>query len=350
MERTFIIAEAGVNHNGSLERALAMVREARRMGADAIKFQTFRASDLVTADAPKADYQNEGDDAPTQYEMLKRLELSDDDHRALIAECDKMGIEFMSTPFSVSSAKFLYELGMKIWKIPSGEITNLPLLEYIAPRAGKVILSTGMSTMDEISEAVTILLTSKLISETDPMLPQARLSKERLYLLHCTTAYPTPLADVNLRVMDALRKFACAGVGYSDHTPGTLVPVAAVAMGAVVIEKHFTLDKNLPGPDHKASLTPDEFAAMVRDIRLIETALGSDKKQVVKSEKDNIKVARKSIVAAVAIKKGDCFSADNLTTKRPGTGLSPMLWYRLIGKKARHDYRPDDPINKDELK
>lgn len=332
----FIIAEAGVNHSGSLEMALNMVREAKRAGADAIKFQTFRAEDLVTADAPKAAYQNEGDDAPSQFEMLRRLELNDSDHRALVAECRKVGIEFMSTPFSIPAARLLHDLGMQTWKIPSGEITNLPLLEFVAPLAHRLILSTGMATLDEVAAAVNMLVSSGL-------------KKEQLYLLHCTTAYPTPLADVNLRAMDTLRRFTCAGVGYSDHTPGTLVPVAAVAMGAVVIEKHFTLDKSLPGPDHKASLAPDEFAAMVRDIRLIETAMGSDKKQVAKSEKDNIEVARKSIVASATIKKGERFTTDNLTTKRPGTGLSPMEWYRLIGRKAKHDYNIDQQISSYEL-
>lgn len=335
--KTFIIAEAGVNHCGNIELALKMVHEAKRAGADAVKFQTFHAEDLVTADAPKARYQKENDGASSQFEMLKRLELSEEDHKAIMAECEKVGIEFMSTPFSIRSARFLKDLGMKTWKIPSGEITNRPLLEYIAGVAEKVIMSTGMTTTDEITEAVVAMLISGL-------------KKENLYLLHCTTAYPTQLADVNLRAMEALRKFACKGVGYSDHTQGILAPVAAVAMGALIIEKHFTLDRNLPGPDHKASLLPDEFARMVADIRDVEKAMGDGTKKPVKAEIPNKAIARKSIVAACPISKGEKFTADNLTTKRPGTGISPMRWYELIGKKAKHNYNIDDLILNSEIK
>lgn len=337
MGKTFIIAEAGVNHNGNVEIALEMVREAKRSGADAVKFQTFRAEDLVTADAPKAAYQNEGDDASTQYEMLKRLELTEDAHKKIKDECDKVGIEFMSTPFSLPSARFLNELGMRTWKIPSGELTNLPLLEYVARHGHRVILSTGMATEEEIEATVTVLITSGL-------------KKESLYLLHCTTAYPTPLDDVNLRAMNSLRKFDCAGVGYSDHTAGILVPVAAVAAGAEIIEKHFTLDRSLAGPDHKASLEPAELEQMIADIRRVELAMGSEEKRPVPSEKGNMAVARKSIVASRRIKRGDVFIADNLTTKRPGTGMSPMLWNKLIGKEARRDYAVDEQISEEELR
>lgn len=336
--RTFIIAEAGVNHNGDLDMARKMVAEACAMGADAVKFQTFRAEELVTQYARKADYQNAGDNSASQYEMLKKLELSRRDHEILLDDCRKLGIEFMSTPFSVESARFLAELGMKTWKIPSGEITNRPLLEYIASLAPEsVIMSTGMATMKEIMEAVTVL--------TDGV-----AKPQKLYLLHCTTAYPTPLADVNLRAMARLLLPGVTAVGYSDHTEGTIVAPAAVALDAAIIEKHFTLDKSLPGPDHKASVTPDEFRRMVSDIRAVEMALGSAEKAPAEAERPNMAVARKSIVAATEIAGGETFTADNLCCKRPGNGISPMCINDLIGRKAKHAYLPEQQIRIDELK
>ncbi len=334
--KTLIIAEAGVNHNGSLDMALRMVREAARAGADVVKFQTFRADDLVTRDAPKAEYQNAGDDAPSQYEMLRRLELSADDYRRIMDECRAVGIGFMSTPFSIASADLLADLGMKGWKIPSGELTNLPLLRHIAGLGGRIIMSTGMATLDEVRASVDALV-------------DAGIARSDIFLMHCTTAYPTPVADVNLRAMEALRSLDVGGVGYSDHTQSLVVPAAAVAMGACMIEKHFTLDRDLPGPDHKASLLPDEFAAMVRDIRTVEAAMGHPVKAPTPAEQPNIAVARKSIVAARDIAPGTVFTVSDLTTKRPGTGISPMLWDELIGRTASRPYATDQLISPDEL-
>lgn len=334
--KTLIIAEAGVNHNGSLDTALRMVREAARAGADFVKFQTFNAADLVTASAPTAQYQNEATGESSQLDMLERLELTPADFAAIKRECDNAGIGFMSTPFSVSSADILAEIGQKFWKIPSGELTNLPLLRHIASLADNVIMSTGMATLDEVKEALSVL-------------NDAGLPNSRIYLLHCTTAYPTPPAEVNLRAMDALRLPGIAGMGYSDHTQGISVPLAAVARGAVIIEKHFTLDRNLPGPDHKASLEPEEFALMVKQIRIVEESLGSADKTPSESETMNMKVARKSIVAARPIEKGEIFTEMNLTTKRPGTGVSPMQWDHLTGRRAKHSYQADQLINNDEL-
>lgn len=329
--RTLIIAEAGVNHNGQTDLALELVEAAARSGADIVKFQTFRAEDLVREDAPKAEYQKENDSAVTQFEMLKKLELSHEDYRAILEKCKAEGVEFMSTPFSVADARFLHRLGMQYWKISSGEITNLPLLRYVASVARRLILSTGMCTIGEIEEALAAV-------------EAAGLDRPYVTLLHCTTAYPTPLADVNLRAMETLRKLKVGGVGYSDHTSGVLVPVAAVAMGAEVIEKHLTLDRTLPGPDHKASLTPDEFQKMVREIRNVETAMGNADKVPTTAEMPNIKIARKSIVAAHPISQGEVFTAENITTKRPGLGLSPMLWDTVIGTKATRNYATDDFI------
>lgn len=334
----YIIAEAGVNHNGSLEMALRMVDEAAAMGADAIKFQTFRAEDIVTLNAPKADYQVQNDrSSVSQYDMLRRLELNDAAHRALLDHCNQVGIDFLSTPFSLPAARFLNSLGMKVWKIPSGEITNLPLLEYIGSVADSIILSTGMATLDEVRHAVAVL-------------NESGTPKSHIRLLHCTTAYPTPPGDVNLAAMNTLRSLGCAGVGYSDHTEGIVIPVAAVAMGATIIEKHFTLDKSLPGPDHKASLTPSDFRHMVDNIRIAYEAIGSETKTPAVSEKGNAAVARKSIVAAREILPGEIFDSSNLTTKRPATGLSPMVWYRLIGQRASQHYLKDEQISKAELK
>lgn len=334
---TFIIAEAGVNHNGSLERALEMVREAKRFGADTVKFQTFNADDIAVPDAPKAEYQKASDCMRDQREMLRKLELSEQDHLRLIEECKKEGIEFMSTPFSIKSARLLESLGMKTWKIPSGEITNLPLLEYVGRVARTVILSTGMADTAEVRAALDVLV-------------GAGAEPGRIFLLHCTTAYPTAPADVNLNAMLTLKEFGTGGVGFSDHTLSTVIAPAAVAMGACIVEKHFTLDRSLPGPDHAASLTPDEFAQLTANIRIVETALGSHRKEAVAAEKGNMAVARKSIVAACPIKAGETFTEANLTAKRPGTGISPMLWHSLLGKQARNDYTTDQQISNDELK
>lgn len=334
--RTLIIAEAGVNHNGCIDRAVRMVSVAHNAGADVIKFQTFRAEDLVTDYAAKAAYQTETDGESSQYDMLRRLELSDDDFRLLRDECERIGIGFMSTPFSLSAARFLHKLGMKTWKIASGEVTNLPLLEYVASVAESVIMSTGMCTTSDIECALRAM-------------NSAGLSHDHITLLHCTTAYPAPFDTVNLRAMNTLRQFGCASVGYSDHTEGTLVAAAAVAAGATVIEKHFTLDKSLPGPDHRASLNPDELARMVEDIRVVETAMGCDTKMPGNTEILNAAVARKSVVAACDITRGDIFSERNITTKRPAGGISPMRWHDIIGRSATQNYYKDQQINPNEL-
>lgn len=329
---TIIIAEAGVNHNGSLDTAMEMVRKGAEAGVDYVKFQTFKAESLVSASAPKARYQQEncGND-DSQLAMLKGLELCEDDFISLAGECRRQGVGFMSTPFDLGSIEFLSTIGMDYWKIPSGEITNLPYLRRIASAGGRVILSTGMSTLDEVADAVNVL--------SDGGIP-----KSDIYLLHCTTQYPTPFEAVNLRAMDTLRTLNCAGVGYSDHTQGITVPVAAVARGAGIIEKHFTLDRNMPGPDHKASLNPEELRMMVTAIREAELSLGSSEKTVTEAERPNIAVARKSIVASRHIRKGELLDGSNLTAKRPGTGLSPMLWDEVTGTVAVRDFAPDEPI------
>lgn len=331
INHTLIIAEAGVNHNGSLDMAIDMVHAAARSGADFVKFQTFRADRLVTPDAPKAQYQlrNDGDDS--QYEMLRRLELSDDDFECLAEECRMVGIGFMSTPFDIESANWLARIGQPYWKIPSGEVTNLPLLRHIAGLGGKIIMSTGMARLDEVRDAVRVL-------------DEAGVDLKNIALLHCTTAYPTPTDDVNLRAMEALRTLGTGAVGYSDHTRSRAIPVAAVALGAEVIEKHFTLDSHLPGPDHAASFTPSEFRAMVDAIRTVEVALGVPDKQPSRAERVNIAIARRSIVAARDISAGEIFTAENLTTKRPATGMSPMLWDTLIGKPSPRPYSANEQI------
>ena len=333
MKHTIIIAEAGVNHNGSPEMARRMIREAAAAGADYVKFQTFRAERLVSASAKKADYQRRncrGDD-DSQLAMLKALELSDADFAMLAAECRDVGIGFMSTPFDMESIDSLSSIGMDYWKIPSGEITNLPYLRKIASKGGKAILSTGMSTMAEAEAAVAVL-------------EQAGIPRGNIIVLHCTTQYPAPLTSVNLLAMNTLRALGCAGVGYSDHTEGITVAVAAAAMGAVVVEKHFTLDRSLPGPDHKASLTPPQLKEMVDAIRAVDAAMGTADKAVTDVERPNIAVARKSIVAAREIQAGEMFTEDNLTCKRPGTGLSPMKWDEIIGKRSPRAYAVDEQI------
>lgn len=329
-----IIAEAGVNHNGSLELAKQLIDKAVEAGVDYVKFQTFKASKLVTKAAKQAEYQqkNIGKEGGNQYQMLKKLELSPADHEVLIAYCKEKGIKFFSTAFDFDSIEYLHSLNLGLWKIPSGEITNYPFLKRIAAYNEKTILSTGMCDMDDVRAAVNALYKNGL-------------SKENLVLLHCNTEYPTPFEDVNLKAMDALRKEFGVEVGYSDHTKGIEVPIAAVALGAKVIEKHFTLDRNMEGPDHKASLEPDELKAMVLAIRNIEKALAGDGiKHVSNSERKNIAIARKSIVAARNIKTDEVFTEDNLTVKRPGNGISPMQWEEVLGMKAKHDFVEDELI------
>lgn len=331
-DRVFIIAEAGVNHNGSLEMARRLVEEAARAGADAVKFQTFRADSLVSPMAPKADYQKQTTAAQeSQYNMLKRLELSHQDHLELMACCRQTGIQFLSSPFDLASIDLLVELGLEIFKVPSGEITNLPYLRKIGGLGRSLILSTGMAELGEIDAALAVLIGQGML-------------KESITLLHCNTEYPTPMEDVNLRAMLTMREVFSVKVGYSDHTQGLEVPVAAVALGARVIEKHFTLDRKLAGPDHGASLEPDELRSMVRAIRNIESALGDGIKQPSFSERKNLVAVRKSIFAAQSIRTGDLFTEEALTVKRPAEGLSPMLWDQVIGKRAPRNYSVGEAI------
>lgn len=333
MKHVTIIAEAGVNHNGSIELAKQLVDKAVDAGADYIKFQTFKASKLVTRTARQADYQqkNIGGGDESQYQMLKKLELSQEEHVELIDYCKKKGICFFSTAFDLDSIDFLDSLHLNLWKIPSGEITNYPYIKQIAQKQGNVILSTGMCTTDDIQATLDVLL-------------KWGKAKDQITILHCNTEYPTPFEDVNLRAMQTIKERFGTKVGYSDHTRGIEVPVAAVALGATVIEKHFTLDRNLPGPDHKASLEPEELKAMVSAIRNIEKALGSAEKKVSDSERKNIAIARKSIVAASNIKKGELLTENNITVKRPGTGISPMRWEEVLGTAAVRDFQEDELI------
>ena len=333
-KHTIIIAEAGVNHNGSLELAKQLVDKAVEAGVDYIKFQTFKASKLVTKAAKQAEYQqkNIGKGGDSQYQMLKKLELSPEDHEELIAYCEKRGIKFFSTAFDFDSIEYLHSLDLGLWKVPSGEVTNYPFLKRVAAYNEKTILSTGMCEMSDVRAAAEALFKNGL-------------SRDNLILLHCNTEYPTPYEDVNLKAMDALRNEFGVEVGYSDHTKGIEVPIAAVALGATVIEKHFTLDRNMEGPDHKASLEPDELKAMVSAIRNIEKAVGGDgTKHISESERKNIAIARKSIVAACDIKAGEVFTEQNLTVKRPGNGISPMRWEEVLGKVAKRDFSEDDLI------
>jgi len=326
----FIIAEAGVNHNGSIQLAYKLIDVASASGADAVKFQTFKAENLVSKNAQKAEYQKQvTNQSESQFNMLKKLELNTNAHKKLINYCKKKDIVFLSTPFDHKSIDLLNELELQIFKIPSGEITNLTYLRHIGSLGKEVILSTGMSTLKEIEEALMILTS-------------AGTSKENITILHANTMYPTPMEDVNLRAMQTIQDKFGVAVGYSDHTLGIEVDIAAVAMGATIIEKHFTIDKTMDGPDHKSSIDPEELKAMVSSIRNIEKALGSSIKKPSKSEKPNISMARKSIVARKSIKKGELFTENNLTTKRPGTGLSPMEWDSIIGKVAKRDYQIDD--------
>lgn len=340
MNKVIIIAEAGVNHNGSLERAKEMVYAAKKAGADYVKFQTAVPELVISSIAPKAEYQKEttGNDQ-SQLEMCKAIHLPLSDYSTLKELCKEVGIGFMSTPFDLVSIDLLAELGQDYFKIPSGEITNLPYLRKIAEKGLPVILSTGMSTIDEIRDAVEILTGTSVKYPS-----QSSLTKDDIILLHCNTEYPTPFRDVNLSAMKNIADEIGTKVGYSDHTIGIEVPIAAVAMGACIIEKHFTLDKKLPGPDHKASLEPDELASMVSSIRNIENAIGCGIKKVSDSERKNMDIARKSIVAARNIKKGEILTEENLTVKRPGNGISPMEWDKIVGTTATEDFDFDHII------
>ena len=329
MNKTLIIAEAGVNHNGDINLAKRLVDEAKKAGADIVKFQTFIPEFLASKNASMAEYQKDNlGENDSQLSMLRKLSLGYDSFVELASYCKKVGIRFLSTPFDIQSIAFLNAL-QDTWKIPSGEITNYPYLVEIAKTHKSVILSTGMSTLDEIESALNVLKDNGTCD---------------INLLHCNTQYPTPYSDVNLRAMYTLKNKFGLKVGYSDHSQGIEVPIAAVALGAEIIEKHFTLDRNMEGPDHKASLEPSELADMVRAIRNIENALGDGEKRVTESERANIYVARKSIVALTDIKKGDVFSDFNITTKRPGTGISPMKWKSVIGTVAIRDFQKDELI------
>lgn len=357
MNKTFIIAEAGVNHNGSLDLAKELVYRAAEAGADAVKFQTFHAENIISKHAEKADYQKKttGNDE-TQLEMVKRLEMDQRMHEELVKSCRESRIQFLSTPFDLESVDLLAnEIKVDQLKIPSGEITNAPLLLKAAQTQLPIILSTGMSTLGDIEDALGVLAFGYLFDKNEELSKDQfekalfgaegqRVLREKITLLHCTTEYPAPYEDVNLRVLDTLQQAFGLTVGLSDHTAGIAVPIAAVACGARVIEKHFTLDKNLPGPDHKASVEPDELKQMIDSIRQVEKALGISTKLPTMSERKNRGIVRKSIVASRSVKKGELFSAENLTTKRPGTGISPMHYWEWIGKVATRDYEADEML------
>lgn len=330
MKHVIIIAEAGVNHNGDINLAKKMVDAAKQAGVDYVKFQTFNPEKLVSRYAEKAEYQKETTgNSETQLEMLEKLTLTNDNFKELKEYCDNIGIGFISTPFDLESIDFLEQLNMDFWKVPSGEVTNLPYLEKIAKTGRKVIMSTGMCNMNEIEAAIDVL---------------EKNGTSDIELLHCNTQYPTPFKDVNLNAMLEIKDVTGKAVGYSDHTVGIEVPIAAVGLGAGIIEKHFTLDKEMQGPDHKASVNPEELCTMVSCIRNIEDALGDEHKCITDSELENKYVARKSIVALKNIKKGELLTEDNLTTKRPGTGISPMKWHDIIGTIAVKDFNEDELI------
>ena len=332
MKKVFIIAEAGVNHNGSIELAKRLIDVASESGADAVKFQTFKAEKLVSKNAQKADYQKQtSNNSESQFDMIKKLELDLNTHKELISYCKTKNIMFLSTPFDHDSIELLSDLGLEIFKIPSGEITNLPYLRHIGKLNRKVILSTGMANIGEIEDALDVLI-------------EAGTKKENITVLHANTMYPTPMKDVNLKAMVTIGNTFDIAFGYSDHTLGIEVDIAAVAMGASCIEKHFTLDCTMEGPDHKASLEPDELKAMVKAIRNIELALGNSIKKPSKSEIPNMQIARKSIVAKMDIKKGDKLSEENITIKRPGSGINPMRWDEIVGTIATKDYKEDELI------
>lgn len=336
MKRVFIVAEIGCNHNGSKDLAKKMVVEAKACGVDAVKFQTFKASDLISCYAPKVEYQKETTGtADSQLEMTAKLELSHEDLMELKAHAESLGLIVFSTPFDMGSIEFLDSIGQKLWKIPSGEITNLPYLQKIGSikREGKrIIVSSGMATVDEMRECLNILI-------------EAGTDAKDIVLLHCNTEYPTPDQDVNiLAIKDLKEQFPNVEIGFSDHSVGFVAAVGATILGISLIEKHFTLDKNMPGPDHKASATPEELRALVENVRRIEVMAGSEKKIVTNSERKNKIVARKSIVALRDIKKGEVFTNDNITCKRPGNGISPMEWYNVLGKTSEYDFHIDELI------
>ncbi len=332
MSKVLVIAEAGVNHNGDMKLAREMIKVAHEAGADFVKFQTFQTNKLVTKDALKANYQIEKDSHnDKQFEMLSALELTPNEHFELIKHCKEVGIGFLSTAFDLESLEFLNRNDVSLFKIPSGEITNLPYLRRVGQLGRDVVLSTGMSTLEEIGHALQAI-------------ESQGLNRERITVLHCTSAYPTPFHDVNLKAMISIRDEYNIKVGYSDHTLGIEVAIAAVALGATILEKHFTLDRGLVGPDHKASLVPDELGVMISAIRNIESALGQENKECQPSELPNLFAIRKSVVAATAIRKGEFFSDQNLTSKRPGGGISPMRWDEIVGQRSKRDYEADDLI------
>lgn len=328
--KVYIIAEVGVNHNGSCELAKKMIEVAKEAGADAVKFQTYQAEKLVTAHSKKAEYQEKSSgNVESQLEMLKKIQLSQNEFVELKQHCSIVGIEFLSTPFDLESIDFLYRMGISQWKIPSGEITNLPYLTKIARTQLPVILSTGMATLQEVTEAVDVL---------------KKNGSRDIALLHCSTEYPAPYDEINLKAMLAMQQEFGLSIGYSDHTMGIEIPVAAVAMGATIIEKHFTLDRTMEGPDHKASLEPEELKEMCKAIRNVEVAFGDGLKKPSKSEVKNIEIVRKSIVATRRIKANEFFTENNITTKRPGNGVSPMKWFDVLGRKAKRDFEEDELI------
>lgn len=332
MKKTFIIAEAGVNHNGDLNVAKRLIDVAKEAGVDAVKFQTFKAEKIASRYAPKAEYQKENmDENESQLQMLKKLEVNEEVHKELMSYCEEKGVIFLSTPFDLESIDLLNNLGLEIFKIPSGEITNLPYLRKIGGLNKKVIFSTGMADLKEIKTALDILI-------------KAGTVKENITILHCNTAYPTPVEDANLLAMCTIKKTFDVDVGYSDHTLGIEIPIAAVALGTTIIEKHFTLDKNMEGPDHRASLNPEELKNMVEAIRKTEKALGNREKKISASESKNRFLVRKSIVAEKGIKKGELFTKKNITTKRPATGISPMEWDNVIGRVAKRHFNVDELI------
>lgn len=357
MKNTYIIAEAGVNHNGSIEMAKELIKVAKEAGVDAVKFQTFHAENLVTKEAMQADYQVENlGEATSQYEMLKKLELSFDEFISLKNYCDEIGIEFLSTPFDHDSVDFLVdELQMQTVKIPSGELTNSPFIHYIATKQKKMIISTGMATVDEIHEALAFVAYGLARPDTDVSIERVHsfyktkeakdILKKFVTVLHCTTEYPAPVETINLKAINQLSKELGLPIGFSDHSQGITIPIASISIGATVIEKHFTLNRALPGPDHIASLEPSELTAMVEGIRQVERALGTGIKQPTVNEMKNRVAARKSIVASADIKQGEILNKSNIAIKRPGKGMSPSKYWSLLGKKATKSYQRDEQID-----
>lgn len=339
MKRTLIIAEAGVNHNGDIGLAKELIDVAAECGADYVKFQSFKAKNIISVNAVKADYQtrNTGNAAESQLEMVRKYELGRTQHEQLITHAESRSVKFLSSPFDLESVELLSELGITLFKIPSGEITNLPYLRAVARKKGEVILSTGMSSLDDVAKAISVLEENGLV-------------REKLTVLHCNTEYPTAFRDVNLNAMLTMGNTFRVAVGYSDHTPGITIPIAAVALGATVIEKHFTLDRNMEGPDHKASLEPGELKSMIDAIRDVESAKGDGVKRPSESEQKNIGIARKSLVAGRAIRAGETLTDDNLAVKRPGTGISPMLWDDVIGKSVTRDFEEDELLSLQHIK